>query len=95
MPRGRPKSLDISKACAPDAWYVIASNQGSKGRSPSPGVQGAGQPLAAARAGQLLDGRYGGKQPDLLALSHFNPGTKWCKSVIVGYRINSVTRHFR
>src|SRR4051812_29220865 len=56
---GMPESTSLAaarhrpEACAPDAWHTITSNQGSQGRSPGPGVQGARPPLAAARAGHL------------------------------------------
>ena len=41
-------------AFTPGVWHTDASNQGSKGRSPWPGVQGAGWPLAAARVGHCI-----------------------------------------
>src|SRR6476619_3828433 len=39
-------------ACEPSAWHMNASNQGSKGRSPWPGVQGWRPTLAARRVGE-------------------------------------------
>jgi hypothetical protein len=59
----RPGSLVAAhicpEACASSARHVIASNWGSQGQRPGPGVQGARSPLAARRVGVLLLYRYG------------------------------------
>jgi hypothetical protein len=54
-----PDWLSIPEACALDHSDATASNWGSQGQRPGPGVQGARPPLAAARAGQL---HFTGKQ---------------------------------
>jgi YD repeat-containing protein len=60
---GMPRSRSLTaayfcpRACAPDISRATASNRGSQGRSPGPGVQGAGWPLAAARAVRLHGAR--------------------------------------
>ena len=58
MPRpGSSLPAYLPEACAPDIPHTTASNWGSQGRSPGPGVQGWRPTLAARRVGERLMNR--------------------------------------